>query len=328
MSTDTTQGQLIDKVIKIRRCAAVVKGGRRFSFTALVVVGDGQGRVGWGYGKANEVPPAVEKAVKDGSRSLISVHMEKTSIPHTVKGQFGAAQVILVPAGPGTGVIAGAAVRAVCEACGIRDILTKSFGSTNPDQSRQGLHRSPQAAPLPRRSRAAAGSLAHMNLNDVHRGIHKNKSRKRIGRGPGSGHGKTSTRGHKGQGSRSGSSVSPIFEGGQMPLVRRIPKRGFHNRWADYRGRRQSGRPGKALPKRRGSHARSAPHQGNHQGPLRRAESARRRRVDQEPEDFRPQVQPSALEKIEKAGGQAVVLPGKAPVVKNKMRMKVKAKAV
>lgn len=132
MSTDTVQGQLIDKVIKIRRCAAVVKGGRRFSFTALVVVGDGQGRVGWGYGKANEVPPAVEKAVKDGSRSLFSIHMAGTTIPHTVKGQFGAAQVVLVPAGPGTGVIAGAAVRAVCEACGIRDILTKSFGSTNP----------------------------------------------------------------------------------------------------------------------------------------------------------------------------------------------------
>ena len=132
MSTDTTQGQLIDKVIKIRRCAAVVKGGRRFSFTALVVVGDAQGRVGWGYGKANEVPPAVEKAVKDGSRSLVTIHLEGTTIPHTVKAQFGESQVILVPAGPCTGVIAGAAVRAVCEACGIRDILTKSFGSTNP----------------------------------------------------------------------------------------------------------------------------------------------------------------------------------------------------
>ena len=132
MSTDTAQGQLIDKVIKIRRCAAVVKGGRRFSFTALVVVGDGQGRVGWGYGKANEVPPAVEKAVKDGTRNLSSIHMEGTTIPHTVKGHFGAASVVLVPAGPGTGVIAGAAVRAVCEACGLRDILTKSFGSTNP----------------------------------------------------------------------------------------------------------------------------------------------------------------------------------------------------
>ena len=132
MSTDTVQGQLTDKVIKIRRCAAVVKGGRRFSFTALVVVGDGQGRVGWGYGKANEVPPAVEKAVKDGSRNLITIHTEGTTIPHSVKGRFGASQVVLVPAGPGTGVIAGAAVRAVCESCGLRDILTKSFGSTNP----------------------------------------------------------------------------------------------------------------------------------------------------------------------------------------------------
>lgn len=132
MSTDTIQGQLIDKVIKIRRCAAVVKGGRRFSFTALVVVGDGQGRVGWGYGKANEVPPSVEKAVKDGTRSMFSIHMEGTTIPHTVKGRFGSSEVVLVPAGPGTGVIAGAAVRAVCEACGIRDILTKCFGSTNP----------------------------------------------------------------------------------------------------------------------------------------------------------------------------------------------------
>jgi len=131
MSTDAVQGQLIDKVIKIRRCAAVVKGGRRFSFTALVVVGDGQGRVGWGYGKANEVPPSVEKAVKDGSRNLVDIHLEGTTIPHLVKGKFGTSKVILVPAGPGTGVIAGAAVRAVCEACGLRDILTKSFGSNN-----------------------------------------------------------------------------------------------------------------------------------------------------------------------------------------------------
>ena len=133
MSTEPkSQGELVDKVIKIRRCAAVVKGGRRFSFTALVVVGDGRGRVGWGYGKANEVPPAVEKAVKDGSRSLVSVALEKNTIPHRVQGRFGAASVVLLPASPGTGVIAGAAVRAVCEACGIRDILTKSFGSTNP----------------------------------------------------------------------------------------------------------------------------------------------------------------------------------------------------
>jgi small subunit ribosomal protein S5 len=132
MATETTHGELIDKVVKIRRCAAVVKGGRRFSFTALVVVGDGKGRVGWGYGKANEVPPAVEKAVKDGGRSMVPVALERASIPHVAKGRFGAARVTLVPARPGTGVIAGAAVRAVCEACGIKDILTKSFGTNNP----------------------------------------------------------------------------------------------------------------------------------------------------------------------------------------------------
>ncbi|MBN2476678.1 MAG: 30S ribosomal protein S5 [Pirellulales bacterium] len=132
MASETTHGELIDKVVKIRRCAAVVKGGRRFSFTAMVVVGDGRGKVGWGYGKANEVPPAVEKAVKDGSRSMVSISLDGTTVPHVVKGHFGAARVILVPASPGTGVIAGAAVRAVCEACGIRDILTKSFGTSNP----------------------------------------------------------------------------------------------------------------------------------------------------------------------------------------------------
>ena len=133
MSMETsTRGELIDKVVKIRRCAAVVKGGRRFSFTALVVVGDGKGRVGWGYGKANEVPPAVEKAVKDGTRRMIAIAMEGTSIPHAIQGQFGASKVLLMPAAPGAGVIAGMAVRAVCEAAGIRDILTKSFGSNNP----------------------------------------------------------------------------------------------------------------------------------------------------------------------------------------------------
>jgi len=130
--SETGQSNLIDKVVKIRRCAAVVKGGRRFSFSALVVVGDGKGKVAWGYGKANEVPPAVDKAVKDGSRKMESVQLEGTTIPHEVHGHFGAARVTLVPAGPGTGVIAGAAVRAVCEACGIHDILTKSYGTANP----------------------------------------------------------------------------------------------------------------------------------------------------------------------------------------------------
>ncbi|MFC1596629.1 30S ribosomal protein S5 [Planctomycetota bacterium] len=132
MAEESTRAELIDKVVKIRRCAAVVKGGRRFSFTALVVVGDGQSKVGWGYGKANEVPPAVEKAVKDGTGKLITIHLDGTTIPHAVNGRYGAARVTLVPAAPGTGVIAGAAVRAVCEACGIHDILTKSFGTSNP----------------------------------------------------------------------------------------------------------------------------------------------------------------------------------------------------
>ncbi len=131
-SEQSTRGELIEKVIKIRRCATVVKGGRRFSFAALVVVGDGRGRVGWGYGKAKEVPPAVEKANKDASRRMIPIALQGTSIPHVVEGHYGAARVLLIPAAPGTGVIAGSAVRAVCEAGGIRDILSKSLGSTNP----------------------------------------------------------------------------------------------------------------------------------------------------------------------------------------------------
>src|SRR5687767_3181392 len=98
----------------------------------MVVVGDGRGRVGAGYGKANEVPPSVEKAVKDGTRNMFPVSIEAGTIPHVVKGHYGAAKVVLIPASPGTGVIAGMSVRAVCEAAGIQNILTKSFGSTNP----------------------------------------------------------------------------------------------------------------------------------------------------------------------------------------------------
>lgn len=132
MSTTAQPGELLDRVVKIKRCAAVVKGGRRFSFAAMVVVGDGKGRVGWGYGKANEVPPSVAKGQKQASRSMIEVPLVEGSIPHQVWGQFGAAKVLLMPAGAGTGIIAGQAVRAVCEACGIKDILTKSFGTNNP----------------------------------------------------------------------------------------------------------------------------------------------------------------------------------------------------
>jgi small subunit ribosomal protein S5 len=122
---------LVDRTVQIKRCAAVVKGGRRFSFAAMVVVGDGKGRVGWGYAKANEVPPSVEKAQKQAMRSMITVPIAHGTIAHRVQGQYGAARVILLPASSGTGVIAGAAVRAVCECAGITDILTKSFGTTN-----------------------------------------------------------------------------------------------------------------------------------------------------------------------------------------------------
>src|SRR5262245_4130299 len=137
MSTDTSRdssrkGDLIEKVIKIRRCAAVVKGGRRFSFNGMVLVGNGRGNVGWGYGKAHEVPPAADKAVKDGERSMIEVPLEGNAISNPVLGHFGSSDVILLPASPGTGVIAGAAVRAVCEAAGIHDVHTKTYGSTNP----------------------------------------------------------------------------------------------------------------------------------------------------------------------------------------------------
>ena len=132
---EVRQDGLEDRVVKIRRCAAVVKGGRRFSFNALVVVGDKHGRVAAGYGKANEVPPAVEKAVKDAQdtmRRQKKIQMKGETIPHRVVGRFGSSRVILVPAGPGTGVKAGPGVRDVLEACGIRNILTKTHGSTNP----------------------------------------------------------------------------------------------------------------------------------------------------------------------------------------------------
>jgi len=134
VSTESTSshGEYIDRVVKIKRCAAVVKGGRRFSFAAMVVMGDGRGRVGWGYGKANEVPNSVEKAQKQATREMVAVPLVNGTIPHRVIGRFGAAKVVLLPASLGTGIIAGAAVRAVCEAAGISNILTKSYGSNNP----------------------------------------------------------------------------------------------------------------------------------------------------------------------------------------------------
>ena len=122
---------LEDTVVKVFRCSKVVKGGRRFSFAALVVVGDRAGTVGIGYGKANEVPLAVEKAIKDAKKSLHKIALVGRTIPHQINGKYRATKIALVPASPGTGVIAGSSARAVLELSGVQDVLTKVYGSTS-----------------------------------------------------------------------------------------------------------------------------------------------------------------------------------------------------
>ena len=198
--------ELKEKVVAINRVAKVVKGGRTFRFSAVVVVGDENGHVGVGNGKASEVPDAIKKAIEDAKKNLITVPIVGTTIPHGYVGEFGSAKVMLKPGAEGTGIIAGGSVRPVLELAGYKDINSKVLGTNNP------------------RNVVYATMVALKSMQTV-----QDVAKKRVGRGMGSGLGKTSGRGHKGQKARSGGGVRRGFEGGQTPLYRRLPKRGFKN---------------------------------------------------------------------------------------------------
>ena len=132
MEKSTTGDDLLEKLVTVNRVAKVVKGGRQFGFTALTVVGDGNGRVGYGYGKAREVPLAIQKSMQVARRNMIDVHLKKETLQYTIQGRHGATRVFMQPASEGTGIIAGGAMRAVFECAGVRNVLAKSYGSRNP----------------------------------------------------------------------------------------------------------------------------------------------------------------------------------------------------
>ena len=155
---DPNKLALEERVVQINRVAKVVKGGRRFSFSAVVVVGDGAGHVGVGLGKAGEVPESIRKGVEDAKKNLIKIPMVGTTIPHEVNVEYGASKVMLKPASQGTGVIAGGSVRAVLEAAGVRDILSKIYGSTNPVNVTRATIEALRGLHSPRSSALVAGS--------------------------------------------------------------------------------------------------------------------------------------------------------------------------
>ena len=199
---DSKEKQFEELVIDVKSVVKVNKGGRQRRYSATVVIGDRKGKVGLGIGKANEVPDAIKKALQDANKNIITIPLiDGRTVAHEAIGRAGAARVIIKPAAAGTGVIANECVK-VNEDC-------RRSCCTSRKNSR--------------------GDIRIMKLHELEKNIGATHAKKRVGRGSGSGLGKTSGRGQKGQKARSGGSINPVFEGGQLPLYRRIPKRGFKN---------------------------------------------------------------------------------------------------